>query len=159
VIWFLNSGVPSPLSGGSFYLAFPLSRVRGRKRRFEQDRRRIEGEIMKRIFIIVVTIAIAMAIIGAVKPYWNKYWIQKELEAAAVYGTKNTSENTTQFLLSKLEEGGYPVRQDGIRIEKDSKNKVTVTVRYSDRICVFGKELYKLHFTLTATEREIKAYY
>lgn len=114
---------------------------------------------MKKIFLTAVVIAIVIALGSAVKPYWDKYWIQKELQIAAVYGTKNTLENTKVFLLNKLKEEGYRIGEDDIYIEKDSKNNVTVTARYSDRISIFGKELQKLHFTVTATEREVKAYF
>jgi len=114
---------------------------------------------MKKIFLTAVVIAIVIALGSAVKPYWDKYWIQKELQVAAVYGTKNTLENTKVFLLNKLKEEGYRIGEDDIYIEKDSKNNVTVTARYSDKISIFGKELQKLHFTVTATEREVKAYF
>ena len=114
---------------------------------------------MKKIFLTAVVIAIVIALGSAVKPYWDKYWIQKELQIAAVYGTKNTLENTKVFLLNKLKEEGYRIGEDDIYIEKDSKNNVTVTARYSDKISIFGKELQKLHFTVTATEREVKAYF
>jgi len=52
---------------------------------------------MKNLFLTAVAIAIVIAIGSAVKPYWDKYWIQKELEVAAVYGTKHTLENTKYF--------------------------------------------------------------
>jgi len=78
---------------------------------------------------------------------------------AAVYGTKNTLENTKRFLLNNLKEEGYRLREDDIRIEKDSKNRVTITARYSDKISIFGKEIQKLQFTVTVTERELKEYY
>jgi hypothetical protein len=115
---------------------------------------------MKKLFLYALVIAIVIAVGGAVRPYWNKYWIQKEVEVAAVYGTKNSAENTKTFLAAKLKEEGYrQIGEDQIYVEKDQKNNVTVTVRYSDRISVFGKELQKLQFTLTTTEREVKAYY
>ncbi len=114
---------------------------------------------MKKLFSYAIAIAIIIAVGGAVKPYWNKYWLQKELEAAAVYGTKNTSQNTKDFLVNKLKEEGYRIGEDNISIEKDSKNTVTITVRYPDKISIFGKEIQKLQFTLTATEREVKEYY
>ncbi len=115
---------------------------------------------MKNLFLAAVAVAIVIAAGSAAKPYWNKYWIQKEIEIAAVYGTKNTLENTKAFLLNRLKEEGYRhIREEGIYAEKDSKNNVTITVRYSDKISIFGKEIQKLQFTLTATEREIKAYY
>ena len=114
---------------------------------------------MKKIFLTAVVIAIVIALGSAVKPYWDKYWIQKELQVAAVYGTKNTLENTKVFLLNKLKEEGYRIGEDDIYIEKDSKNNVTVTARYSDKISIFGKEIQKLHFTVTVTEREVKEYY
>jgi hypothetical protein len=115
---------------------------------------------MKKLFLYALVIAIVIAVSGAVRPYWNKYWIQKEVEVAAVYGTKNTVENTKAFLISKLKEEGYRmIREENIYIDKDEKNVVTVTVRYSDKITIFGEVLQILEFTLTATEREIKSYY
>jgi hypothetical protein len=114
---------------------------------------------MKNLFLTALVIAIVIAVGGAVRPYWNKYWIQKEIEVAAVYGTKNTLEDTKAFLLNKLKEEGYRIGEDEVYLEKDPKNNVTVTVRYSDKISIFGKELQTVDFTLTATEREIKAYY
>lgn len=114
---------------------------------------------MKKLFSYAIAIAIILAVGGAVRPYWNRYWLQKELEVAAVYGTKNTLENTKQRLLNKLSEEGYPIGENDIFIEKDSKNSVTVTARYSDKISIFGKEFRKLQFIVTATEREVKEYY
>ena len=114
---------------------------------------------MKNLFLTALVIAIVIAVGSAVRPYWNKHWIQKELEVAAVYGTKNTLEKTKAFLLDKLQKEGYPIGEEDIYIEKDSKKNVTVTLRYSDRISIFGQELQTVEFTLTATEREIKAYY
>ncbi|OGP65993.1 MAG: hypothetical protein A2170_14175 [Deltaproteobacteria bacterium RBG_13_53_10] len=114
---------------------------------------------MKNLFLTAVTIAIVIAIGSAVKPYWDRYWIKKEIEVAAVYGTKNTLENTKVFLLNKLKEEGYRISEHDIYVEKDAKNNVTITARYSDRISIFGKEIQKLDFTVTVTEREIKEYY
>ncbi len=114
---------------------------------------------MKKLFFYTIAIVIVIAIGSAVKPYWSKYWLHKELEAAAVYGTKNTLENTKEMLANKLKEEGYRIGEDQIYIEKDSKNTVTITVRYPDKISIFGKEIQKLQFTVSATEREIKEYF
>ena len=114
---------------------------------------------MKKLFLYALVIAVVIAIGSAVKPYWDRYWIQKEVEAAAVYGTKNTVDNTKTLLFNKLQAEKYPIHEGDIYIEKDSKNTVSITVQYSDRISIFGKELEKLHFTVTATERELKEYY
>ncbi|MGE5838962.1 MAG: hypothetical protein ACM34H_03435 [Deltaproteobacteria bacterium] len=114
---------------------------------------------MKKLLSYALVIAIVLAVGGVVRPYWNKYWIQEEVEAAAVYGTKNSLEQTRQFLLNKLKEEGYRIGEDQVSIDKDPKNNVTVTVRYSDKISILGKEFQKLRFTVTATQKEIKAYY
>ncbi len=57
---------------------------------------------MKKFFLTVVVIAIVIALGSAGKPYWDKYWIQKELEVGAVYGTKNNLEHTQESLLKQL---------------------------------------------------------
>jgi hypothetical protein len=123
------------------------------------DKRGTQGRAMKKLFSYAAVIAIVIVIGSAAKPYWNKYWIHKEIEVAAVYGTKNTLDNTKEFLLNKLKEKGYRIGENDIHIEKDSKNTVTITARYSDKISIFGKEIQKLQFTVTATEREVKEYY
>jgi hypothetical protein len=114
---------------------------------------------MKKLFFYALVIAIVIAVGSAVRPYWDRYWIHKELEVAAVYGTKNTVENTRVFLMNKFKEEGYPIQERDIYVEKDSKNTVTITAQYSDKISIFGKDIQKLHFTVRATEREVKEYY
>lgn len=114
---------------------------------------------MKKLFYYALLVAIVVALVGIVRPYWNKYWIQKEVEAAAVYGTKNSLDHTRRFLLDNLKQEGYRIAEDQVYIDKDPKNNVTVTVRYSDKISIFGKEVQKLRFTVTSTQREIKAYF
>lgn len=114
---------------------------------------------MKKLFLTALIIAAVIAVGSAVRPYWDKYWLAKELEAGAVYGTKNSMDRTRDFLLKKLQDEGYPISDQDLFIEKDEKNTVTVTVRYSDSISIFGKELKKLEFTATAAAREVKAYF
>lgn len=114
---------------------------------------------MKKFFLTVAVIAAVIAAGSAVRPYWDKYWLEKELEAGAVYGTKNPEEHTRNFLLRKLQDEGYSIEEQNLFIEKDEKNTVTVTVHYSDKISIFGKELKKLDFTVTATAREVKGYF
>jgi hypothetical protein len=114
---------------------------------------------MKKLFLTALTIAIVIAIGSALRPYWNKYWLQKDLDVAAVYGTKNTLEHTKEFLFDKLKEEGYSIGENDIYIEKDPQNTVTITARYTDKISIFGKEIQKLFFTVTAIEREVKEYY
>lgn len=114
---------------------------------------------MKKLFLTALVIAAVIAVGSAVRPYWDKYWMGKDIEAGAVYGTKNRLDRTRDFLLKKLQEQGYPIEEQNLFIEKDDKNTVTVTVHYSDKISIFGKELKKLDFTVTATAREVKAYF
>lgn len=114
---------------------------------------------MKNLFLTAVVIAALIAVGSGVRPYWDKYWLGKDLEAGAVYGTKNKVDLTREFLLKKFQEEGYPIGEQNLFIDKDDRNTVTVTVHYSDKISIFGKELKKLDFTVTATAREIKAYY
>lgn len=114
---------------------------------------------MKKLFLTAVVIAAVIALGSAVKPYWDRYWLEKDLEAVAVYGTKNSLDHTRDFLLKKIQEEGYPLGEQNLSIDKDSRNTVTITVHYSDRISIFGKELKKMDFTVTATAREVKEYY
>ena len=111
---------------------------------------------MKKMFSYVLVIVALVLAVSFARPYWDKYWIGKELEAAAVYGTKHSVQDTTGFLDKKMKLAGYPFRLEDLEIEKDEKNRVTITLRYQDAVTVFGRKLKDLAFTLTKSASEVK---
>jgi hypothetical protein len=97
--------------------------------------------------------------LSVIRPYWNRYWIHKDMETAAVYGTKHSEEATMGMLLKKMQQEGHKFTEQNFVIDKEANNKVTITLQYTDRIGLFGVEFKKLPFTLTASAKEIKEYY
>jgi hypothetical protein len=111
---------------------------------------------MKKIFSYVLLIAAIILAVSAARPYWDRYWIGKEIEAAAVYGTKHSIQDTMGFLSKKLNQAGYQFPQEDFKIEKDEKNRVTITLKYRDAISFLGKKLKDLAFTVKKTVSEVK---
>ena len=111
---------------------------------------------MKKLFPYVLFIAAIILAVSVARPYWDKYWIGKEIEAAAVYGTKNTIPDTKRFLSERLKQAGYQFLQEDFQIEKDEKRRVTITLEYRDAVSVFGRKLKDLPFTIKKTVSEVK---
>jgi hypothetical protein len=80
--------------------------------------------------------------------------MESDLEAAAVYGTKHSIEDTRKFLREKYKERGYDFDQEDFYIEKDEVNTVSIRITYEDKITFFGFILKELEFTLEVTQRE-----
>jgi hypothetical protein len=114
------------------------------------------GPKMKRMFSYVLVLAAIVLAVSVARPYWDKYWIGKELETAAVYGTKHSVQDTRSFLSERMNRSGYQFRPEDFKIEKDEKNRVTITIKYRDGVRVFGRNLKGLAFTVTKTVSEVK---
>jgi len=114
------------------------------------------GPKMKRMFSYVLVIAAIILAVSTARPYWDRYWIGKELEVAAVYGTKHSIQETRGFLSEKMKQSGYEFRPEDLEIEKDEKNRVTITLSYRDAVRVFGRKLKDLAFTVRKTVSEVK---
>jgi hypothetical protein len=115
-----------------------------------------KGPKMKRLFWYVLVIAAIILALSTARPYWDRYWIGKELEVAAVYGTKHSIQDTRGFLSEKMKQSGYRFRPEDLDIEKDEKNRVTITLSYRDAVSVFGRKLKDLAFTVTKSVSEVK---
>jgi len=113
----------------------------------------------KTLFIWTFLAFLLICALSATRPYWNRYWIHKDMEAAAIYGTKHSEEAVMGMLLKKMQQGGYKFTEQDILIEKEADNRVTITLRYTDQIGIFGLKFKKLPFTLTSSAKEVKAYY
>ena len=114
---------------------------------------------IKSIFLWAFLVALVLSAVAVVRPYWNKYGIQKEMKNAAIYGTKNSEAKTMEMLLKKMHQEGYNFTEQDFVIDKEPNKKVTITLHYTDRIGLFGVEFKKLPFTVTASATEIKEYY
>jgi hypothetical protein len=111
---------------------------------------------MKSAFNVILLFLIIILIGGAVRPFWTKYRLGEVIEVAAIYGTKNSIEDTKKFLTQKMRESGRDFVGGDFNIEKDEYNTVTVSITYTDRIGFFGVSLKTLEFTLEETVREVE---
>lgn len=114
---------------------------------------------IRTLFSYALFIVLILGAYSGFRPYWNKYWIQKDMQTAAIYGTKNTKEDTLAFLVRKMRQEGRFLTEQVFFVEKDQNKNVTITLHYKDQIGLFGIELKALHFTVTASASEIKEYY
>jgi hypothetical protein len=118
-----------------------------------------EHEMRDYIKFFIVFFFAWCAFLSAARPYWNKYWLELQLEAASVYGTKNTIEETRNFLSDKMEAEGFSFKGDDFIIEKDESNSVVIRITYADEISIFGLTLKELKLTAERSSNEVKEYY
>ena len=111
---------------------------------------------MKDFLKIMVALFVLVCIVSAVWPFWNRYWLGKELERVCVYGTKHSVEETRRFLSERMEEKRYDFTGDDFTIEKDEKNRVYISITYTDEISILGVTVMEMGFTVEreASEKE-----
>jgi hypothetical protein len=116
-------------------------------------------ESIKSFFTWVFSIALILVAFAAIRPYWHKYWLQKDMDTAAIYFTKHSQEETMALLDKEMKEDGRPFTGQDFDLSKDENDKVAITLHYTDQIGLFGVELKKLDFTLISAETGVKEYY
>lgn len=94
--------------------------------------------------------------LSAARPYWEKYCLELQLEAASVYGAKNSLGDTRSFLDKIMREAGYYFSGDDFVIEKDKNCRVAIRLDYVDEISFFGITLTELRFTAEGSSKEPK---
>ncbi len=109
---------------------------------------------MKDAIKVIIAIFIVVCIVSALKPFWDSYWLGKELENVCVFGTKNSVEDTRAFLTKTMQEKGYDFSGDDFSIEKDEKNRIQISITYMDEIDIFGVTLKELRFTVEKSASE-----
>jgi hypothetical protein len=112
---------------------------------------------MGKAFFYIVSIGVLFLIVCAIWPYWNRYMINSDLKAAAIYGTKNSINDTRKLLVEKIRERGYHFDPEQFHIEKDENNTVSITFTYHDKMSFFGFTLKELEFTLDVVQQEVDA--
>jgi hypothetical protein len=116
-------------------------------------------QAIKSLFSYALLITLILGAFSTIRPYWNRYFIHRDMETAAIYGTKHGKEDTLAFLAKKMREEGRRFTERDFIIDKEPDKTVTITLHYMDQIGLFGLELKELHFTVTAWAAEIKEYY
>lgn len=115
-------------------------------------------KIVNKIFNYTILIALIWVLLNSVKPYWEKYWLETQLETAAIYGTKHSTDETVEMLVKKTRKDGYDFREDDFIIEKDPDNSVSIYISYIDSISLFGWTLKELDFIAEAKAFEATGY-
>ena len=109
-----------------------------------------------KVVLYIVTAILVWLLIATIWPYWNRYQMGSDLEAAALYGTKNGILATRKFLMEKTEERGFDFDPEDITIEKDEKNGVYISLTYIDEIRFLGMTIKELEFSLEVSAEEIR---
>ena len=111
---------------------------------------------MKSAFYILILFLIIIFIGSAVRPFWTKHWIREDMKEAAIYGTKNSIEDTKKFLTQKMNESGRNFVGNDFIVEKNENDTVTISITYMDKISFFGLEIKTFEFTLMEKAIEVK---
>ena len=112
---------------------------------------------MKKLFNLAIVVLTVWFATIFVRPYWDKHWLQMDIEEAALYGTKRSEGEVRNFLAKKMEEKGRNIKSEDFFIEKNEYNTVHVKISYSDEVRIAGHTLKKLQFTLESAEKERKS--
>ena len=116
-------------------------------------------KIIKKIITYVVGITLVLILFNSVRPYWNRYWLERHMETAAVFGTKHGLNETVKLLMNKMREEGYRFNENDFIINKDEKNSVYINLAYTDEIRVFGKTLKQLDLIAEVSAYETRSFY
>ena len=108
------------------------------------------------IKISVFIVFLSSIALSAARPYWEKYCLELQLEAASIYGSKNSLGDTRSFLDKIMQEEGYYFSGDDFVIEKDQNCRVAIRLDYVDEISFFGITLTELRFTAQGSSEEPK---
>ena len=112
---------------------------------------------MKGIIKVILFLIFTWCVVSAVRPYWNRHGLEKELKTASIYGTKNSIEDTRKYLDKKMKDEGYGFEGQDFIIEKN--NTVSISITYNDEISIFGVTLKELEFTVEKTSSEVKEFF
>jgi hypothetical protein len=110
-------------------------------------------DFIKLALFIIIIFCIALS---AARPYWEKYCLELQLEAASLYGSKNSLGEIRAFLDKTMREEGYYFSGDDFVIEKDKNCRVAIQLDYVDEISFFGITLTELRFTAKGSSEEPK---
>lgn len=111
---------------------------------------------MKRLFNLAIAALIVWFAIISVRPYWDRYFLQMDIEEAALYGTKRSEGEVRKFLARKMQEKGRKLTDENLFIVKDEQGNVYVKLSYTDEIRISEHTLKRLQFTLDAKQMNDK---
>lgn len=108
------------------------------------------------IKISVFLVFLCCLALSAARPYWDNYCLELQLEAASVYGVKNSLGDTRNFLDEIMRNEGYFFSADDFVIKKDRNSRVAIRLDYVDEISLFGITLKELRFTAEGNSYDYK---
>jgi hypothetical protein len=108
------------------------------------------------IKISVFLVFLCCLALSAVRPYWDKYCLELQLEAASLYGVKNSLGDTRNYLDEIMRNEGYFFNADDFVIEKDRNSRVAIRLDYVDEISLFGIALKELRLTAEGNSYDCK---
>ena len=111
---------------------------------------------MGKIVLYIILVGLILLIGSAILPYVNKYFINSDLEEAALYGTKHSIEETQNFLNKKLKDRGLIFEPEELSISKNEYDTVTIRLTYKDKMSFFGIVLKELEFKSEVKEMNVK---
>ena len=108
------------------------------------------------IKISVFLVFLCCLALSAARPYWDKYCLELQLEAASVYGAKNSLGDTRNYLDEIMRNEGYFFNADDFVIEKDRNSRVAIRLDYVDEISLLGITFKELRLTAEGNSHDYK---
>jgi hypothetical protein len=103
--------------------------------------------------LYIVSAVLLYLIICVSAPFWDRYWFEAEMSAAAVYGTKHDIDEARRMLEEKAADRGIDLEEAEVEMSKD-QHTVSIVVAYPDAITAFGMTLKTLEFVIEVTVYE-----
>jgi hypothetical protein len=111
---------------------------------------------MTTVDLIKILVGIALIWFGwqFADPYWDKYWLTKDIEKTATYATKRDIESARVLLTDSLRDYGTGKTGQDCYMQKDDRNVVSIRCEYDAKVAVFGYLLHTYHIKIAITKRE-----
>ncbi len=112
---------------------------------------------LKEIFkLALIGVLIYIGVMFA-QPYWNKYWLDKELKDVAMVGTLDgaTDESIRAKLDEVMTEQGRPFKSNQFAVIRDSQTgTTTIEIQYEEVVNIFTYPVTKFPFIVSVTEKK-----
>ena len=110
----------------------------------------------KDIVKILLAVAVVYLSFRGIKPYMDKYFLEKALDSAAQYATIHTEKETRGKLTSILvEHDMVGTTGEDVFMEKDEHKTVTIKFEYSDNIKIFGEKIHEINFSIHVVAKKV----
>ncbi len=106
--------------------------------------------------IIKILLILAVIWVGwkFAEPYWDKYWLTKEVEKAATFGIKRGEDMTRKLITDAFADAKIPKTGQDCYVFLDERKVMTVRCEYDAKVELFGKLLHTYRMKIEIAKKE-----